>query len=102
MEAACDRDPTGLIYRMPVGMTKIDLHSFYKIVHPDGIEKSEFYNILEKKFQNLVFSKVSAGNMYTHIYFKIYEKFESWRRFRNIITSYNKFLFPNLIQIMAS
>lgn len=57
MNAACDRDPTGLVYRMPMGISKIDLHALYKVVHKDGLEKSEFYNILDTKFKSLVFSK---------------------------------------------
>lgn len=60
MNTNCDRDPTGKIYRMPAGVSKIDLHLLYKSVHHDGLEKSEFYNILNTKFMYLVFSKVSS------------------------------------------
>ena len=58
MNAGCDRDPTGKIYRIPAGLSRKDLHSLYKTVHKDGLEKSEFYLILQKKFDYLVFSKV--------------------------------------------
>lgn len=58
MNAACDRDPTGNIFRMPAGLTKLDLHSLYQTIHKDGIGKSKFYNILDSKYRNLVFCKV--------------------------------------------
>ncbi|XP_065925368.1 uncharacterized protein [Magallana gigas] len=57
MNAACDRDPTGNIFRMPAGLTKLDLHSLYQTIHKDGIGKSKFYNILDSKYRNLVFCK---------------------------------------------
>ena len=58
ISAACDRDPTGNIYRMPGGLTKLDLHSLYQTIHKDGIGKSKFYQILDSKFRNLIFCKV--------------------------------------------
>lgn len=66
MNAACDRDPTGNILRMPAGLTKLDLHSLYQTIHKDGIGKSKFYNILDSKYRNLVFCKVHKHFLKCH------------------------------------
>ena len=61
ISTSCDKDPTSKTVWMPAGMTKLELHSLYKSIHNDGLEKSEFYNILQKKFDFLLFSKVSIS-----------------------------------------
>ncbi|KAL5019434.1 hypothetical protein ScPMuIL_003483 [Solemya velum] len=56
--SACDRDPTGRVYRMPISMTRMDLFNLYQTVHSgDHLESSAFYNILKNQFENVIFSK---------------------------------------------
>ncbi|XP_045208259.2 uncharacterized protein LOC123560063 [Mercenaria mercenaria] len=58
VEATCDRDPTGTVYRMPTSLTKLDLFNLYDIVHQENsLHKSMFYEILKKRFSNVIFSK---------------------------------------------
>ncbi|KAL5012708.1 hypothetical protein ScPMuIL_011259 [Solemya velum] len=59
--SACDRDPTGRVYRMPISMTRMDLFNLYQTVHSgDHLESSAFYNILKNQFENVIFSKREA------------------------------------------